>query len=456
MRAECPLTPSLSPAFEGLPTQVAHQQKQESAAQGHARAKAGLSQAPEADLPAELSSPTPSPQEPVLVTPPQDASRQAVDAVEGVNDGPASAPVRMPVNVRSLALGVLAVLSVIFMLRWAGPVLVPLMLGLTLAYALAPVVNRLAGWHVPRALGAGLVLALLVGLLFFAVDRLRDDATSLVESLPQAAQKVREAVRRERNASGTALDKVQQAAQQLQLATQEGAPPTPPARGVTRVQIEPKRFDLKEMLWANTPTLLWGVGQSTVVVLMAYFLLASGYTFRRKLVKIAGPSLARRKITVQGLDEVNQQVQRYLQVQVVISVIVGVATALIYMAIGLEHAAAWGAAAFVLNFIPYLGSIVVSVASTFVAFVQFGSVDMALLVAVAATVLHTITGYILTPWLTSRTSRLSALSVFVAVIAFGWLWGFWGLLLGVPTLMMIKAVCDRVDGLQPIGELLSR
>jgi predicted PurR-regulated permease PerM len=318
-------------------------------------------------------------------------------------------------------------------------------------------VNRLAAWHLPRGIGAGLVLAAMVGTLVFAVEGLRDDAAALIESLPQAAEKVRRAVQRERTGSGNALDKVQQAAVQLQKATQEGAPPPPPPeRGVTRVQIEPNHVDLKTVVWANTPRVLSGLGEATVVVLMAYFVLAGGHNFRRKLVTLAGPSFARRKLTVQGLDEITEQIQRYLLVQVAVSVIVGVATWLLYLAIGLQHAAVWGAAAFVLNFVPYLGSIVVTVGASFAAFVQFGGAEMVLLVASTTTTLHLVTGYILTPWLTSRTSRLSALSVFVAVIAFGWLWGVWGLLLGVPTLMMIKSVCDRVDGLQPIGELLGR
>ena len=69
-------------------------------------------------------------------------------------------------------------------------------------------------------------------------------------------------------------------------------------------------------------------------------------------------------------------------------------------------------------------------------------------------VLHTVSGYLITPWLTSRASRMNAVTVFVGVLAFGWLWGAWGLVLGVPILMMVKAVCDRVDDLKPIGELL--
>lgn len=344
------------------------------------------------------------------------------------------------------------------MLHWAAAVLVPMMLALTASYALAPAVDRVQRWGLPRAAAAALVLTALVAALAVGGYRLRDDATVLIESLPQAAQKLRLALRKERaTAAASPLDKVQEAAVQLQKATQEGAPPPPaPARGVTRVQIEPKNFELKEYLWSNTPSLMAGLGQATVVVLMAYFLLATGDGLRRKVAKIAGPSFARRKLTVQGMDEITHQVQRYLLVQVVISVAVGLGTWGAYAAIGMQHAAVWGAAAFMLNFIPYLGSIVVAVGSTFVAFVQFGSFDMALLVAAVATGLHLVSGYLLTPWLTSRTSRLNALAVFVGVLVFGWLWGFWGLLLGVPTLMMIKAVCDRVDGLEPIGELLGR
>lgn len=349
-------------------------------------------------------------------------------------------------------LAVLAVLGTLFMLHWASAVFIPLMLGLIFSYALAPLVDRLQRLRLPRAFAAGLLLLTLLGAAGWGTMALRDDATAFAESLPAAAQKIRQAARSQRNET---MDKVQIAATRIEQAAQDSASGTAAAaRGVTRVQIERSQFSLKDYVWTSMPGLAAALGQATVVLFITFFLLASGDSFRRKIVRLAGPSFARRKITVQALDEITSQIQRYLGVQVLVSAAVGVATGLVFLVLGVEHAAVWGVLAFMLNFIPYIGSIAVSGGAALVAFVQFGSVDMALLVAGASLAVHVVSGNLLTPWLTSRASRLNAVTVFVGVLAFGWLWGLWGLVLGMPVLLMVKTVCDRVDDLKPVGELL--
>ena len=221
-----------------------------------------------------------------------------------------------------------------------------------------------------------------------------------------------------------------------------------------RVVVESSRFNVKDYLWSGTMGLLALIGQSTVVVFLTYFLMLSGDTFRRKLIKLAGPTLSKKKITLQELNEITGQIQRYLQVQLLTSALVGVMTGLAFFAIGLENAAVWGIAAGVLNLVPYVGSLVTAAASALVGFLQFGSLNMALAVGGASVLIHTFVGNLLTPWLTSRASRLSPVAVFVGLLAWGWLWGVWGLLLGIPILMIVKSVCDRVDDLKPIGECL--
>ena len=364
-------------------------------------------------------------------------------------------PMHVPVDVRSVSLSLLALIATLFALHVASAIFIPLLLGLVLSYALSPLVDRLERWHLPRALGAALLIVGLGAVVGWTVATLSDDATVLIESLPDATKKLRKAVHAQRGQKESAIDKVQRAAEEIEEVATEGTATRPvPARGVTRVSIERERFDIQDYLWSGTLGAAATAGQAVVVVFIAFFLVASGSSFRRKMVKLAGPTFAKKRITVQLLDEITAQIHRFMLVQAFVSVLVGLVTGLAFYAVGLEYAAVWGVVAFVLNFVPYLGTVALTAGSGLMAFVQFGSLDMALLVAGIGMLIHAVSGNLLTPWLTGRTSRMNAVTVFVGVLAFGWLWGVWGLLLGVPILTTVKAICDRVDDLKPIGELM--
>jgi hypothetical protein len=168
-----------------------------------------------------------------------------------------------------------------------------------------------------------------------------------------------------------------------------------------------------------------------MILFLAFFLLASGNMCRRKIVKIAGPSLEKKKITVQILDEIDHQIAWFLLVQVFTSIVVGIATWLAFRWFGLNQAAVWGILAGVLNSIPYLGPVVVTSGTAVVAFIQFGDFRMAALVALVALVITTLEGFLLTPWLTSRAARMNAVAVFVGLLFWG-VWNVWGMLLALP------------------------
>jgi predicted PurR-regulated permease PerM len=359
------------------------------------------------------------------------------------------------VRTPSIALVVLASLLGVAMLRWASAFFIPLMIGVLLSYALSPVVDALQRVHVPRSLSAAVLIFGLLGFAGGSVYSFSDDVNSLVESLPAATSKLREAMRT-KMAGGATFSTVQKAAQQLEQAAQEagGTNAPPPQRGVQRVVVEPRRFDLREHLWSGTIGLASLIGQVVVVSFLTFFLLLSGDTFRRKLVKLAGEDFAAKRITVQMLDEITGQIQRYLLVQLAASVIVGVATGLSFWAIGLNHAVAWGFAGALLNLIPYVGAAIVTGAAAIAAFLQFGEFHHAAYIGLASLAIHAVVGNLLVPLWSSRASRMNPVVVFVGVLAWGWLWGFWGLLLGIPILMIAKAACDHIEPLKPVGELL--
>ena len=360
----------------------------------------------------------------------------------------------MPVDVRNLSLVVLAILASLFVLQWARAVFIPIILSVLFSYAFSPLINWLEIKRVPRWLSSAVLLLGLLGAMLLGAYSLRVEAGQLVEALPAAAQKLGQALKSSPGKTDSALETVQKAAAQIEQATRDSAATTGPNRGATRVVIEAARFNIKNYLWTGTVGLMTLIGQVTVVVFLTYFLMLSGDTFRRKLIKLAGPSLSRKKVTLQALHEISGQIQRYLQVQLLTSLLVGILTGLALLALGLDNAAVWGVVAGVLNMVPYVGSLITAAASALVAFLQFGSVNMALAVGSASVVIHTLVGNLLTPWLTSQASRLSPVAVFMGLLVWGWLWGVWGLLLGIPILMIVKSVCDRIEDLKPIGEFL--
>jgi predicted PurR-regulated permease PerM len=386
--------------------------------------------------------------------PPLSPEQEQTVAAAAESPEPERVLLHMPVDVRSVALVVLCVLAVVFTLHWAKAVFVPLMLSLLLTYALAPLVDLLQRWRISRWVSAAAILLGLGGGMGWTGYSLSGSAAELLDTLPVAAQKLRTAMRGGRSTDPSALDTVQKAAAQLEQAAEENSAKVAARKGVARVVIERPAFNVRDYLWSGTVGLIAAAGQLTLVVFLTYFALGSGDTFRRKLVKITGPSLQKKKITVHVLDDITQHIERYLLVQILTSVLVGIATGLAFWAIGLENAAVWGIVAAVTNLIPYLGSVIVMAAAGLVAFLQFNSIEMALLIGGVSLVIHTLVGNLLVPWLTSRTSRMNPVAVFVGVIFWGWIWGIWGLLLGIPIMMVVKAICDRVEDLQPIGELL--
>ena len=193
------------------------------------------------------------------------------------------------------------------------------------------------------------------------------------------------------------------------------------------------------------------------MLLLTYFLLAAGTHFRRKLVKIVGPSLTQKKDAVRILEEVDVQIQRYLLVILISNILIAILTWLAFEAIGLEHAGAWGVAAGVLRFIPYLGTVTIVIASGISGLLQFGTLTLALYVASASVAVSFMVGMVFTTWFQEKYApRVNAAVLFIVLLFFAWLWGLAGLLLGAPLLAIAKVVCDRVEALKPVGELLGR
>jgi len=374
-----------------------------------------------------------------------------------------AAEIRPIIVVRNLAMTVIGCLAVILVLQYAQSVLVPIVLGILISYGLASFVGGLQRIGIVRAIGAAIAVVLLVGGLGLGIYTLTDQAMAIVSDIPPAAQRIRERVRAHRNARGGTLEKVQQAASEIDKAAQEAATLTPAQRdaaqqkgttGVQKVEIVEPPFRASDYLWSGGIGLIGFAGQFVLVLFLVYFFLVTGDLYKRKLVKIGGRTLSEKKITVKILEDINLQIESFMRVQVFTSVLVAVATAIALWWFGVDHPIVWGLLAGIFNSIPYLGPLIVTAGLGMVTFMQFDDLLKTTYVCGVAFAITSLEGFLLTPMLMSRAAQMNPVAIFVGLLFWSWIWGIWGTVLAVPMLMMLKALCDHVEDLQPIGELL--
>ena len=342
----------------------------------------------------------------------------------------------------------------IALLRFAEGFFVPLLVGLLTSYVLAPLVSGLQRLHVPRAIGAAIVLVAVATLAAGIVYALSDDAARIADQLPASAKKLRQMLHEQIGNKPNPIASVHKAAAELDRAAKEASGTTL----VAAVRNVPSDTDgvarLEGYLIAGTSGALLRISELLLALMLAYFLLTAGDSFRRKLMRIAGPSLARRRVTIEILNEIHDQVQHYMLVLLMTNVLIGLATWGLFAAAGLESAGLWGFVAALLHMIPYAGSAVLAGAAGVAALIQFESWTSALLLAAGALGVATLIGTILNTWMNSWVSHMNPVMMFGSLLLFGWLWGAWGLLLALPLLAVLKAIAERVEGMNAIAELI--
>lgn len=362
--------------------------------------------------------------------------------------------IHLPVDARGVALGILATVALLFALDWAQPFLITLLLGILFAYTLNPLVVWLERLKIPRILGAGLVLAAVVGALVFGAYALSGQTQRIFAQLPEAASKLSTGFDKMRNGQLGNMKNVQAAANTIEKATSQADLSSQPKQRATHVVIDAPSFKLSNFLWVGSRGVLAFAGQATMVLFLVFFFLLGGDMFKRKLVRLAGPTLSRKKITVQILDEINDSIQKYMFMLLLTNVLIGVLTWIVLHWIGLENAGAWAVAAGLLHVIPYAGPAFTAAILGMAAFMQFDALSMGLLAIGASLAIATFVGAFVATWMTGKFAKMNTAAVFVALLFWAWLWGVWGLLLGIPMIVIVKVISQHVEQLHPVAELL--
>ncbi|MFO8140944.1 MAG: AI-2E family transporter [Marinobacter sp.] len=360
------------------------------------------------------------------------------------------------VDVRNSAMIVLASIAVLYFISWAQAVLVPLVGAILISYALDPLVSGLERFRIPRPLGAALILILLVATIAGASIPLKQETMAILDKAPWAIEQFqRDEARSAPEAEGV-IEKAQDVAKKIEDSAKDDEEGEPDQPAVMQVRVVDKPFSIQNYLMQGSSTILVIVSQVFSALLLVYFMLAAGRLYKRKVVRLSGPSFHSMRKATRIMNEFHGQVRRFLFVMLLGALFVGFFTWLVFLLLGMEQPVFWGVVAGVASVAPYLGPFLVMAGAGVAAFIQFGTLDMAALIAIASLVITSIQGNLLLPLLTSRVSSLNEIAIFIGLLFWGWLWGPVGLIIATPMLMIIKTLCDHIKNLRTVGELLGK
>jgi predicted PurR-regulated permease PerM len=362
------------------------------------------------------------------------------DVIPAVADSPATRPAAPPPrDARAILLTCIFVLMVFYTLYFASEIIVPLVFAVLLKLLLQPAVRILARLRVPQALSSLAVIIAFFGFIAAFVYGLSGPAADWAAKAPQSLPRIEQrlsVLRRPIDVMLATTHRLEQLA--------EGTAGQPPAITVK------ESGSLGEYLFSGTRSVLSGVG---ITILLLFFLLASGDLFMRKLVEIL-PRFGDKKQAVEMSHEIEGNVSGYLVTITIMNLLVGLATTLAMLIIGVPDPVLWGVVAFVLNYVLILGPIACLVIFFGVGFLNFDAVWLALLPPAAYLVIHVIEGEMVTPLLVARRFILNPVLVIGSLIFWDWMWGIPGALLAVPMLAVFKIVCERVRPLMGVAHFI--
>ena len=343
-----------------------------------------------------------------------------------------------PLNLQTLFLGTLTLLAVLTALYVGRDIALPVVFAFVLKLVLQPAL-RLATekLHIPRPPAAMLILLMFFGLLFGLGEILAEPASIWAQKLPEAMSTIKERI--------SPISKPFQETQALMLHAEDMAHTSGPK--VMPVAIQGNR--LFDKVFDSTRAF---IGETATTIVLLFFFMVSGDTFLRRLVEIL-PRFKDKRRAVDISQQVEHDIAHYLFTISVMNAIVGIATGLVAFFTGLGDPMLWGTLAFMLNYIPILGPIVMG-AVYFIASMIVLPDNSAFAPVICYYVIHTMESTFITPMLLAQRFTLNPVLVVLALIFWYWMWGFPGAILSTPMLAILKIICDRIHRLKAFGHFL--
>lgn len=342
--------------------------------------------------------------------------------------------------VRSLAGILLLVIAFFYTLYFARAFFLPVTFGLLLNLLLSPFVRTLKRAHIPYPIGAAIVVLSIVAAVGIGGYFLADPAQAWIAKAPQSLATASLKIRKLRRP----VEQVTKSADQMARAATSTS-------GAARPQVVTLAGPSFMDRVLSTSAAFLAEALETLVLL--YFLLASGDLFLQKLTKML-PEFRDKKKAVAIARETETSISMYLSTVTLINVLEGAVVSLVMWALGMPNPVLWGVLVFFVEFVPYLGALVMVGVLTLAALSTFESVGHIIAVPASYLAINLLQAYVLTPLLLGRRLTLNPVAILIGLILWWEIWGVAGAFIAVPLLATFKILCDHIETLAPVGEFL--
>jgi predicted PurR-regulated permease PerM len=340
---------------------------------------------------------------------------------------------------RTAVLAVLAV-TAFAALHFGRPILMPILVAMLLSLLLSPLVTLIERVGLHRAIASLLVVLFAVACVAALSVHLAAPVQQWLDSGPERIEQLREKVRTLR----APVDRVSEATERVAEITANDARPAQREVVVQRTWAA--------ALFQNVQAILVN---AVIVVILLYFLLSSGDLFQRKLIRVV-PTLSDKIRAIEISRTIQQQIGRYFAAITLINTGLGVVVGLVMAALGMPTPALIGAIAGILNFVPYLGSLVTLAIVSVVSVLTFDELPAMLLPPAVYLLLTVLEGQVVQPIVLGRHLSTAPVVIFIWVLTWGWLWGVGGVVIAVPLLVAAKICAEHLPSWKPLAELLGR
>lgn len=343
--------------------------------------------------------------------------------------------VRLPWGSRA-AIRIVGIFAACLALYWAKPLFVPIFLAVIIALVLGPAVNFLSRWHIPVSLASAAMLLAFTALVVTAVGIFGSPIANLIDEAPRIGQELRW--------------KLGELRSSIHILEQAGKEVT----AITGSQTTDTVVSETTFLSQLTSSLVAMLGTVIFTLVLAFFLLTSRDLFLRKLIRIS-PKFSDKKRALYIAKDVERDVSIFLLSIALINVCLGISVGTVFWLLGMPSPIIWGVIAALLNFLPYIGAWIGIAGAAAVAIITFDQLSAALLFPLSYMALTMIEGQFVTPALLSRRFSLNTVVVLLSLGFWGFLWGPVGVFVALPFLIILKALTDRIEGLDALNEFLA-